>query len=392
MIVNQQKKSNLLMYIILGLAFVMVAVWLYMNIESYTTTEDRGYQGEARINAFLAAEFFLRKMGQSTKKIKLFSEDQAQLKYNDTLFVPEIRVAFDRLRSKKIMQWVKQGGHLIVTGNARFKNEKNARDFILDEVGLYVERYVLSEDESLPDEPVDIAIEDEDYFWQANFYDYWLISKTENFNAYILWTIEDEGRTHGMQIEVGKGRLTLLSDIDVFRNDNIARYDHAAFLFSLTNDQLKYDKSGVFYYSLFEDQISIFHWLWKHAQPFMLSLMVLGIVILWMSVPRFGPLININQPIRRQFLNHLKASGNYYWRQGYYSYLLMSVRKQLSHAVKVKYPEWSNLNKQEQVKHFSEISQFEVAIIENALFDNEVNQVNDFINKIKILEELRKSI
>jgi len=369
MVVDQQKKSNLLMYVIISLASIAIVAWLYINIESYTSTEDRGYQGEAKINDFLAAEFFLRKMGQPVDKIKLFSEENRQLQYNDTLFIPSMRIAFDR----RI-------------------DESNTRDFILDEVGLFIERRVLDEDSTLPEQQVNISIEDEDGFWQANFYDYWVVSKAEKFNANILWEIEDEDRIHGIQIKIKKGRLTLLSDINVFRNDNIARYDHAEFLFSLTNDQLEYDDLGVFYYSLFEDQISIFQWLWKNAQPFMLSLIVLGVIMLWMSVPRFGPLINVNQPIRRQFLNHLKASGNYYWRQGYYSYLLKSVKKQLSHAVKIKYPEWSNLNKQEQVKHLSEISQLEITLIENALFDAEVNQANDFINKIKILEELRKSL
>ncbi|MCW9047880.1 MAG: hypothetical protein OQK46_07350, partial [Gammaproteobacteria bacterium] len=186
--------------------------------------------------------------------------------------------------------------------------------------------------------------------------------------------------------------ITILSDMRMFRNDYIASYDHAAFLFSLASDQLEVSESAVFYYSLIENKISLYQWLWENAKPLMLSVMLLIMTILWMLIPRFGPLINIHQPVRRQFLDHLQASGNYHWRKRHYTRLLTEVRKQLSHKVKLKYPEWSGLSKHDQIVHFVEISEIEEMAIENALFDNDVEQVNDFIKKVKILEKLRKSI
>jgi len=389
---GNKSHSNYITFGVLVLLITGLAAWLYSVLEYRMVKEDKGYQGEAVTNPYLAAEFFLRRMGQKAEEIKLFTDNKTQLSAYDTLLIPSVRLAFDSRRSDELLQWVDQGGHLIITAQVDAESKISSRDHILEKLGLFIERQALNEDSLQLEAPVNIAIVDEDDFWQADFDDYLVISTTSEFNSEIIWSIDDEDRTHALQIKRGNGRLTLLSDMRLFRNSYIDAYDHAAFLFSLANDQLLSGDAGVFYYSLFDDQMSLWQWLWENASTFMLSLLLLVIIILWMLIPRFGPLINVHQPVRRQFLDHLAASGNYHWRQGHYYRLLTEVRKQLSHRVKLKYPEWSNLSKQDQVSHFAEISQLESLAIEKALFDTRIEQVNDFINKIKILEKLRKSL
>jgi len=390
--VNNRNTSNILVYVVLILTTIGMAIWLYSKLDYKLVEEDQGYQGEAKTNPYLAAEFFLRKMGQKSEKIKLFTDKQTILSQSDTLLIPSVRLAFDSRRSTEMLEWVGKGGHLIITGQPDTEANTGQRDYILETFGLYIERKALSEDTELDKEPVSITIYDEDNFWQVDFDDYLIISQTAQFKSEIIWTVEDNERVHALQIVVGRGRMTLLSDVRIFRNEYIESYDHAAFLLSLANDQLGSSGEGVFYYSLFEDRMSLYQWLWENAKLLMMSIVVFIVIVLWMLIPRFGPLINVHQPVRRQFLDHLKASGNYHWRQGHYFRLLMEVRKQLSHKVKLKYPEWSGLSKHDQVLRFVEITKIEESAIENALFDNDVEHVNDFIKKIKILEKLRKSL
>lgn len=389
---NKKNTSDILVYSVLILTTIGLALWLYFKLDYRLVEKDQGYQGEAKTNPYLAAEFFLRKMGQKSEQVELFTDKQTALSSGDTLLIPSVRLAFDSRRSTDMLEWVDKGGHLIITGQPDTETNTSQRDYILETLGLYIERKVLGEDTELYEEPVNIAIHDEDNFWQVDFEDYLIISTTPQFKSEIIWKVEENKRVHAIQVVVGKGRITLLSDIRIFRNDYIESYDHAAFLLSLANDQLKSSETGIFYYSLFEDRISLYLWLWENAKPLMLSIIVFIAIALWMLIPRFGPLININQPVRRQFLDHLRASGNYHWRQGHYYHLLMEVRKQLSHKVKLKYPEWSGLSKHDQILHFVETSKIEEVAIENALFDNDVDQENDFIKKVKILEKLRKSI
>lgn len=387
-----QNNSNTLAYILLLLVIVGLSAFAYYKLEYRIEEVDQGFQGEALTNPYLAAEYFLRNMGQKSEKIKLFVDTQKQLENNDTLLVPSSRIAFDNRRSTQLLEWVEAGGHLIITGKPYLEDESNIRDHILDKLGLYIERRALKEGQDQDEQPVNLDIEDDDDFWQVDFDDYLVVSFAEKFDQDIIWTIVDNDRIHAVQLRLGDGRLTLMSDIRMFRNDYIESYDHAAFLYELTKDQLSSAEAGTFYYSLYEDYISLIKWLWDNAQPLIISILFIIIIVLWMLIPRFGPLINIHQPIRRRFLEHLSASGNYHWRQGHYARLLTEVRKQLSLQTKLKYPEWTNLSKQDQVNHFAELSQIEAPAIEKALFDSNIERINDFVNKIKILEKLRKSL
>jgi len=388
---NKGISTDNVVYGLVFIAIVIIGYWLYTKLEYHMIEKDQGYQGEAQFNDYLAAEFYLLSMGQDAKKIKLFTDKQVQLNVNDTLFIPSVRLAFDARRSEKIINWVRSGGHLIITGRVETENNVSQRDHILESIGLYVKRQSLAEDSTQSETPVNVVTVSDD-FLRVDFDDYLVISKTAQFDSDIVWSIEDEDRTHGLQIVLGDGRLTLLSDMRSFKNEYINGYDHAAFLFFLSGTQLDKSEPGNFYYSLFEDQISLLQWLWENAHLFMLSFIVFLIFMLWMLVPRFGPLINVQPPIRRQFLDHLSAAGNYHWRQGDYSRLIMDVRKQLSHCVKIKYPEWTGLSKQDQIIHLVDISQIDISRIEDALFDTDIQKVDDFIIKIKVLEKLRKSL
>ncbi len=390
--VNKKSNANLLLYTFIGLLIIGIGGWAYSQLEYRIEKKDKGYQGEAITNPYLAAEFFLRRMGQAAVKIKLFDTKPLQLSQSDTLMVPSVRLAFDKRRSEYVLDWVKTGGHLIITGQVLAESGSTRGDYILDKLGLGIQRQVLKEGSSQADTPVSVAIADEDDFWLLDFDDYLSIHKKDIFDSEVVWEIIDDDRMHALQIKIGKGRLTLLSDLRLFRNDYIERYDHAAFLFSLTNDQFMAENTGTFYYSLFDDQASLLKWLWSNAWPFMVSLLFLILVVLWMLIPRFGPLINLNKPVRRQFLEHLTASGNYHWRQGHYNYLLSEVRKQLSHKVMLKCPEWDVLSKQQKILYFSELSKLEPLAVEKALFETDDIKLNDFINKIKILEKLRKNL
>ncbi len=411
-LITANKTILLLMFFLLaGLLF-----WAYSQIETSIKEVDKGYQGEAVTNNYLAAEYFLRRMGQSAEKISLFIEANKPLGVNDTLLVPSNRIAIDRGHSEELVEWVMGGGHLIITGAAQ-ADTQGSRDYILDDLGISVRRAEFDEDEDGEGEgegegedsfdglPVNIDTLDEDNFWQVNFDRYKELVLPGDFTTDLtagvvapeityetVWSIVDNDRVYAVQLKLGQGHLTVLTDMLMFQNYNIEQYDHAAFLYSLTNVQAGFSEPGIFYYSLYEEQISLIQWLWDNAWTLVVSLLVAIISGLWMIIPRFGPVIHITEPIRRRFLDHLAASGNYHWRQGNYSHLLNEVRKQLSNHALLKYPEWSSLSRNDQLHHFADLSQLESTAIENALFDTNVEHVNDFVNKIKILEKLRKSL
>ena len=379
---------------LLSVIFLLGLGYWFINHEFEFSYEevDKGYQGEALTNPFLAAEFYLRSMGQMTKKLELFPITDSQLKSGDTLMIPGKRIAYDKRRSKFILDWVNHGGHLIITGEVIKGNDYQREDYILNATRLQIE-WQVAEDESLEDdEPVNLDVEDEEDFWQVDFVNYQVISLTSDFDKEVIWQVTNNSKLHAIQIKVGAGRVTLLSDTKMFRNQFIDDYDHAAFLFTLSNDQAQLYEDSVFYYSVYDNQTNLLSWLWQNAYALMVSLFIFLFMVLWKIVPRFGPLVRVQKPVSRRFLDHLVASGNYHWRQGHYSYLIYAVRKQLHVQINKRYPEWLNMSRDNQLKRFAEISQLEVSAVEKALFDTQIERAEDFMIKIKILEKLRKNL
>jgi len=384
--------SQYLLYTGVVLLVLSALYWLYSNIESHKVEVDKGFKGEALSNDYLAAEYFLLSMGQSAKKIKLFSPAQTVLNAHDTLLIPNVRLSFDQRRSNEMLEWVESGGHLIITAQVDSEKLSEQPDHILERLGIKLERQSLAEESEKSELPVNISSLDNEDFLLVDFDDYLTVVKTNDFDAGVIWSADDVDRTHAIQIKFGRGKVTVLSDMRIFKNEYIDSYDHAAFLYSLTQGAYENVDTSVFYYSLFEDQMSLIQWLWQNARLLIISLLVVIVIVLWRLIPRFGPLINVHQPIRREFLNHLSAAGNFHWRQGHYNKLLTDVRINLSHEVKRKKPEWINLNKQDQIEYFSVISQLNTKQVEKALFNLDINHANEFIEIIKLLEIMRKTL
>jgi len=384
-------KSNYLLVLMAVLIVAAAGVWLYFNIESHIVETDEGYSGEARTNKFLSAEYFLRKMGLKVKKIELLQPDKFHLNNNDTLFITSTRKNFDRRRSKQLMEWVRNGGNLIVTAQASESGKVKFKDFLLADLGLAVEISVSEDGGEIKNTILDVDIDDEN-FWQVDFNDSYSIVITNEFNSDVIWRLEDEINVHGLKIKMGQGSLTLLSDVLYFTNDFIDQYDHAAFLFLLANHKNGGVQEGSFYYSLSEDNPMLLSWLWMKAPYFLISIMLLITLVLWMKIPRFGPVINVMPPVRRQFIEHLYAAGRYQWQSKFHHQLLMDVRQQLNQRVRIKFTEWEKMAKNKQIKYFSELTGLNSQVIEKALFDSNITKENDFVLNIRILEKLRKSL
>ena len=384
-------KSNVLITLLAALLIGALGMWLYSNVESHVKEVDKGYSEEARSNKFLAAELFLRKMGVKATKIELFQSDHAPFTHHDTLLIANNRHNFDRKRSKQLLDWVNTGGRLIITAQAFDADSSKFKDHLLNELGLTVVKIEPEEGNVFDAKVLDVDIDDEN-FWQVNFINTYSILETDKFNSDVIWRIKDGNTVHGLQIKIGQGKITLLSDMLYFTNDFIDQYDHAEFLFLLVTNRYESEKNGDFYYSLSENNPMLVSWLWLNAPYFLMSLTLLVVLILWMKIPRFGPIINIAQPVRRQFIEHLYAAGRYQWQQKFHNRLLMDVRQQLSQSMGLKYPEWINASKNEQIKIFSDHTNLSTQIIEKSLFDLNISKENEFVYTIKTLEKLRKSI
>ncbi|WP_066960346.1 DUF4350 domain-containing protein [Microbulbifer sp. Q7] len=108
--------------------------------------------------------------------------------------------------------------------------------------------------------------------------------------------------------ERGRGRLTLMTDGSLWQNDRIGEFDHAYFLAHLVGER---------------DLVMVtrprFDTLGTLIQRYALELLVAGLLALaaWIAnrSRRFGPLALAPARERRSLLEHIRACGQFYWRQ-----------------------------------------------------------------------------
>lgn len=126
-----------------------------------------------------------------------------------------------------------------------------------------------------------------------------------------------------LMLDVGGGRLTLLTSVGLWHNERLHWLDHAALLQYLASDH----RAVWFASAISVPPLHI--WLWQRSWPLIISLLVILALFIGYQLPRRGPLLQPadNQP--QDFSRHLLAAGQLLERRGDYSALLAPLRRQV---------------------------------------------------------------
>ena len=113
-----------------------------------------------------------------------------------------------------------------------------------------------------------------------------------------------------LQIERGRGLVTVATDLAFAENHLIGMADNAEFLWQLAH---ALPDSREFLVINRIERLSLTAWLVEHALAVLVSGALVLALWLWRIGPRFGPLAAEPAPVRRRLLDHLRASGRFYW-------------------------------------------------------------------------------
>ncbi|AVP97882.1 hypothetical protein C7S18_12040 [Ahniella affigens] len=119
--------------------------------------------------------------------------------------------------------------------------------------------------------------------------------------------LADASGQYVLTFPVGKGEVVVLNSLSMFENFELARNDHAEFLWQLIHRHP--DPKSVMFY--IPERRDLADWVKKNAWAPMLALGILIGFWLWRAMPRFGPIAEDPVPVRRRLLEHLRASGNF---------------------------------------------------------------------------------
>jgi hypothetical protein len=274
----------------------LALVWFFSAYERVPAKEWVGPSGEARRNPFLAAERLAQRMGLASRQLRALPELD-RLPAGAVLLLPNQRQAIDPRRIRELVSWAEAGGHLIA--EAELPGVPDA---------LYERLSVQRRPGARLPKPLAVEMPGAGRL-QVSLHDAAALQlPAEPLLARAA--IRESVKLAAFQR--GKGVVTVTTSLQFARNSLIGEHDNAEFLWEL----LGLTPAAELHVYLRPERLSLWGFLKEHAAPVLAAGAVLAALWLWHVGPRFGPVAPDAPPGRRRLLDHLRASGRYYWARG----------------------------------------------------------------------------
>jgi hypothetical protein len=319
--------SRWLVPVLLLAALAIGAIWFFSAFERVPAQEWVGPSSEARRNPYLAAERFAGRMGLATRELRSLPELDT-LKPGSVLLLPSRRQAIDPRRRSEILAWVKAGGYAIAEAEL-----VGVADPLLDELG--VQRLAAP----APRKPVPLELPG---------------ARKLAVSIFGAMTLQAAGQEAARFVTVpyGKGSVSVLSGLQFARNGVIGTHDNAEFLWQLMRSAPVRELQVY----LRPERLSLWGFLREHAASVLAASAALLAFWLWRVVPRFGPVPPDAVPGRRRLLDHLRASGRYYWASGLRLRLVAAARDAALHRVARAQPDFAGAGAAERAARLCAIA------------------------------------
>ena len=349
-------RTRAIIFSLIGILIFLGVVWFFSTHDRVVVQEWVGPSGEARLREFLAAQRFAERMGMKVAEVRSLPELDA-LPAQGVLIVPHHRQQLPPSRITALLQWVDKGGHLIAEAES-----VGVADPLFDHLGV---KRSTAEAMKKP-----IAVELPNLETKASVF---LPSgiKLEAANADVRLRVSDGLFTFAR----GRGLVTVASTLRFARNPwwddyiakavkrpgvSIAQHDHAVLLWSILSMSSGREPSLSPRYELQvyfrPERLSLWTFLRDHAAAALIVCALLLALWIWSIMPRFGPVAPDPVPGRRRLLDHLRASGRYYWARGLRSRLVVSARDAALRRIARAQPDFAGATQAERAARISTLA------------------------------------
>jgi hypothetical protein len=318
-------RTRLLLFGGVVVLIALAVVWFRNNFEKVPVKEWVGASGEAQRRPFLAAARLAERMGWRARELRSVPELET-LPATGVLLMPNRRQALTAERREALLHWAERGGHLVVEAELI-----GVPDPLLEQLG------VTRTEGPLPARAVRVEP-----------------SPGRALNVFMPSTVKLGGGTGEVRLRAGdqvlsltrgRGAVTVLSTLQFARNRSIGTGDHAEFLWHVLG--MTPSRELVVYWS--PGRLSLWTFLKANAAPALAACAALLFLWLWSIMPRFGPVAPDAPPGRRRLLDHLRASGRYYWTKGLRSRLVLAARDAALRRIARAQPDFAGAPESERV-------------------------------------------
>lgn len=345
--------SARILWAILGIGLLLAAAYFFISgFERVAEPRYRPPRADVTSDPFHAAREWLAVLQWRSTRLGSL-ERLRRLGPAVVVLVPKGRSKVTSLAIDEARRFVQAGGHLIIEAESRWAEH----DLLLEAFGIdRAEGHDGSEEGSYRDPDYAKWTEGYDIRDHTMVQVRWrggqpalnvrLAGYLSLKAARPLWLIRSHYGIQALQLRHGKGLVTAVSDLSFATNNQIGRNDHAEFLWQLIH--MGGDKRQVAFFR--GERPNLLAWIWNNARIAVLALGVWIALWLWHAMPRLGSLLPDPPPVRRRLLDHLAASGRFWWSAGHRAALMEMAAQAAKQAVERRYPHLTTLPVHQQAQ------------------------------------------
>ena len=136
---------------------------------------------------------------------------------------------------------------------------------------------------------------------------------------------------------------------------------------------------------------SLADWLLEHALPALALTALLIAAWLWRTVPRFGPVAPDPAPVRRRLLDHLRASGRFYWQRRGGDRLLVAARDACLRKLARSHPVLVELPRAERAGRLAALTGISATRVDAALH-GDARDALQFTDAVGVLQQIEERL
>ncbi|WP_449101535.1 DUF4350 domain-containing protein [Pseudomonas veronii] len=381
-----------LLWVGLLLACLLGAGGLYVwhKAMPYDEVVDRGPSPEALGNPYLAAEHFLRQQGLAVERASGLERLSDLPPNGRSLLLLGERDNMTPRQVDQLLDWAKSGGHLLVVAEALWDEETaKSGDLLLD--SLHIQQ-TLSDESEQPAPARKQKKPDLTKLYVDNETAPAYFSFDTDFNLtdpkhLAQFSANSARSSHLMQLNLGQGRVTVITDSDLWKTPEIGQHDNAWLLWYLNQGT---DVSLLFN----SDVDDLFTLLMRYFPQALVALAALIALALWQAGMRQGPIQAPAPRARRQLQEHLQASADFLLRRSGQGTLLHALQRDILRAARRRHPGFEHLNTADQWQVLEHLTRQPSHVISQALGPLAAKRLSsaDFSRQVACLQTLRNAL
>ena len=384
--------SRLLVWVGLLLICLIGAggIYAWSNATPYDEVVDRGPAPQVLANPYLAAEHFLRQQGLTVEHANSLDRLATLPAKGNSLLLLGERSNMSPRQAGQLLDWAKSGGHLLLVAEALWDEETGkSGDLLLDSLHIH---QALSEEPAEPTPPRKKKAPDLTKLYVDNETAPAYFSFDTDFNLtdpkhLAQFSANSARSSHLMQRDLGQGRVTVITDSDLWKTTDIGKHDNAWLLWYLNQ--------GTAVTFLFNSDVdNLLTLLLRYFPQAAVALIALVALALWQAGMRQGPIQAPAPKARRQLQEHLKASADFLLRRSSQGSLLHALQRDIQRAARRRHPGFEHLDNTEQWRVLEHLTRQPPHVISQALGPLPAKRLSsaDFSRRVACLQTHRNAL